>query len=263
MQNKTSVLFLFLTFIFSLEAQTKENLYPLGDTIPIGIVIYDHQVHVSGSMDKNGVAKLYFNHSNSLYIHLGDPNEKGELNPNPDGVLIKKVGEDKQGAPIYKMHTERKILYRDLCVGANGRCIVADTLGALDWILHPEHKRFGQYDCRRATGMFHGREYEAWYTLDIPVSSGPFKLGGLPGLILEAHTTDGSADFLFVGIEISKEIPERIKPPYGKDSGLSYDEYQKAVWMFTKNVIDEMKAKGYDVSMSTNPDALELWNPDK
>jgi len=50
--------------------------------------------------------------------------------------------------------------------------------------MHSVHKRFGQYDCRRAIGKFRGREYEVWYTTDIPIPGGPFKLGGLPGLIL-------------------------------------------------------------------------------
>lgn len=261
MQN--TILFLFFVALNPSTAQTQEQKYSLKDTVPIGKVIYSHQVHLSGASNKNGIAELFFNTNRSLYIHRGDPNEKGNLYPDLDGVMVKAVGGDKQGAPIYKMHAERILLYRDQCVAEKNRCIVSDTLGGIAWILHPEHKRLGQYDCRRATGVFHGREYEAWYTLDIPIPSGPFKLGGLPGLILEARTTDGAADFLFVSIEFSKNIPDKIKPPFGKDSGLNYAQHRKATLEFLQSYLNEMRAKGIDVWTTSNPNALELWEPEK
>ena len=237
-------------------------LFAQKDSIAIGKVVYDHQVHLEGSLEKNGTAELYFNNERSLYRHLGNPAEIGERYPDPQGQLIKAVGYDRQGAPIYKMHSERRMLYRDVCVGGQGRYIVADTQ-AIDWTLQPTQKRIGQFDCHRATGVFHGREYEAWYTLDIPLPSGPFKLGGLPGLILEARTLDGSAEFSFVSIEISNTIQEKIKPPYGKDSGFNYAQYQQAMWDFMSNKIQEFRAAGMDVSVHTNPNALELWEPEK
>ncbi len=233
------------------------------DTIPLGKVTYSHQVHPSEVPSKNGVAELYFNNSRSLYRHLGFLEEQGESYPDPSGMLIKSVGGDKQGAPIYKMHPERKLLYRSHCVGGKGRYIVSDTLGGIEWVLHPEHKRFGPYDCRRATGVFHGREYEAWYSLELPVPSGPFKLGGLPGLILDARTTDGTAEFSFVSIEISNTLQDRIKPPFGKDSGLNYMQYEKARWAYSINQVAEFNAKGMNITIFKDPSALELWKPDQ
>ena len=260
---RNAIFFFFLVSLHQSAAQSRANKFSLEDTIPIGKITYSHQVHLSEMTSKNGIAELFFNNSRSLYLHRGNPEEQGELYPRPDGIMVKAVGGDKQGAPIYKMHIERKLLYRLPCVGDKNRCIVSDTLGGIVWVLHPEHKRFGLYDCRRATGMFHGREYEAWYTLDIPIPSGPFKLGGLPGLILEARTTDGSADFTFVSIEFSKSIPEKIKPPYGKDSGLNYTEYLLAMWEFMQKKADEMKAKGIDIWITRDSNALELWEPEK
>lgn len=40
------------------------------------------------------------------------------------------------------------------------------------------------YNCQKATCYFGGRNYEAWYTLEIPISDGPYKFSGLPGLIV-------------------------------------------------------------------------------
>lgn len=47
------------------------------------------------------------------------------------------------------------------------------------------------YKCKLATCTFRGRDYEAYFAEQLPFSSGPWKLCGLPGVILEALTTDG------------------------------------------------------------------------
>ncbi|MCY1635974.1 GLPGLI family protein, partial [Marinifilum sp. D737] len=38
--------------------------------------------------------------------------------------------------------------------------------------------------CKMATCNFAGRNYQAWYTIEIPISDGPYKFKGLPGLIV-------------------------------------------------------------------------------
>lgn len=43
--------------------------------------------------------------------------------------------------------------------------------------------------------------WTAWYTLDLPYDDGPWKLCGLPGLILEAQEREGVFAFRFAGIE--------------------------------------------------------------
>ena len=71
----------------------------------------------------------------------------------------------------------------------------------MKWRLKPEHKTILGYDCQRATCSFRGREYEAWFTLDIPLSYGPWKFHGLPGLILEVADTKNEYHFMVKGIE--------------------------------------------------------------
>ena len=47
------------------------------------------------------------------------------------------------------------------------------------------------YLCKTARCEFHGQEWTARYTEEIPIFAGPWKLGGLPGLILDAESRDG------------------------------------------------------------------------
>ena len=59
---------------------------------------------------------------------------------------------------------------------------------------------------RLATADFRGRRWTAWFATDIPVSDGPWKLGGLPGLILEAYDKGHQYTFTAVGLErVAKE----------------------------------------------------------
>lgn len=47
------------------------------------------------------------------------------------------------------------------------------------------------YNCIMATTDYHGRKWKVWFTPELPVSFGPWKLRGLPGLILKAETDGG------------------------------------------------------------------------
>jgi GLPGLI family protein len=71
-----------------------------------------------------------------------------------------------------------------------------DTLHAIEWTLLDEGKRIDQLDCYKAKARFRGRDYIAWYAPAIPVPNGPWKLGGLPGMIIEAYDVQEDLYFL-------------------------------------------------------------------
>ncbi|MBK7366312.1 MAG: GLPGLI family protein [Nitrosomonas sp.] len=146
------------------------------------------------------------------------------------------------------------------CRQSSQNCIVRDTFGTITWQLQPERRRLGQYECRRATGEFRGRAYEAWYAVEIPVPSGPYKLGGLPGLILEARSLDDRVKFLFAGIDISVKIPGKITPPSsGKRLNMTYREFIEGEIEFCKNLEKEANARG-TITTVTLAERIELSN---
>lgn len=63
------------------------------------------------------------------------------------------------------------------------------------WDISQETKVVSGYECFKAVSDFRGRRWTAWFAPEIPVHEGPWKLDGLPGLILEAH--DSNNDYVF------------------------------------------------------------------
>lgn len=68
-----------------------------------------------------------------------------------------------------------------------GNIYVAESRPKIEWQLIDETKKIGNIKAFKATGEFRGRTYTAWYVRDIPLPYGPWKLQGLPGLIVEAY----------------------------------------------------------------------------
>ncbi|AEW20413.1 GLPGLI family protein [Tannerella forsythia] len=58
------------------------------------------------------------------------------------------------------------------------------------WTILDDTMTFVGYSCRRATTRYLGREWEVYFTTDIPINKGPWKLWGLPGLIVRAEDKD-------------------------------------------------------------------------
>lgn len=56
------------------------------------------------------------------------------------------------------------------------------------------------YRCIDATTSFRGREWHVWFAPELPFAVGPWKLGGLPGLILRAADRSGMHTYEAVGI---------------------------------------------------------------
>lgn len=64
---------------------------------------------------------------------------------------------------------------------------IVDSVSELKWNFTEKSKTLEGYRCILATTEFRCREYHAWFTPDIPIPYGPWKLHGLPGLIIEAY----------------------------------------------------------------------------
>ncbi|MDE6299756.1 MAG: GLPGLI family protein [Muribaculaceae bacterium] len=104
-----------------------------------------------------------------------------------------------------------------------------------EWEIIPDStKTILGYECIKAVCDYHGRQWTAWFAPEIPVSDGPWKLCGLPGLILGAEEAEGKYSFLADGIrQESREIyPNFAHEKYQKTERKKYLKLKRK---FSKN----------------------------
>jgi len=73
-----------------------------------------------------------------------------------------------------------------------------ENLSPQNWSILNEIKTIAGYSCQKAICDWRGRSYEAWFTTEIPISEGPWKFFGLPGLIVKLHDTQHHYEFELV-----------------------------------------------------------------
>ena len=69
--------------------------------------------------------------------------------------------------------------------------LIKSDMKASAWKITDESEEILGMKCMKAVASDTSNHTEVWYTPEIPVSSGPMGLGGLPGLILKVSAQDG------------------------------------------------------------------------
>lgn len=85
--------------------------------------------------------------------------------------------------------------------------MITEKTPDFQWELKDEWKEFAGYMVRRAECSFRGRDYVAWFAPEIPVSDGPWKFSGLPGLIVEVYDVPCEYRYSLIGLRnVVREI---------------------------------------------------------
>ena len=119
-----------------------------------------------------------------------------------------------------------------------------DKLIQWDWEILTETKVINGYKCKKAISNAFKANFIAWFTEEIPMSAGPEKFGGLPGLILYVDT--GAVEFFAEKIEVLKENSFIIKP----------ETPQKTVTFL--EMFDIATKKHYDIMNSKNREGVRI-----
>lgn len=162
----------------------------------------------------DGVNTLYFTPEKSLFVFDNWPTETSYSSAN--GRPSRLTG-DKEGMPVFTDMLGNIQIYKSKYLASkDGPWIFTDPIPVINWSISKENKKIGPFNATHASGAFGGRTYDVWFTTDIPVPFGPYKLGGLPGMILSAASRDGVVSFEFAGYEpVSKDRQEITAPQDG------------------------------------------------
>lgn len=101
------------------------------------------------------------------------------------------------------------------------------------WKIEPETMKIDKYNAQKATADFGGRKWTAWFTSEIPVSDGPYKFGGLPGLILKVE--DEKGDYKFEMAESKKIAAVASVNQFGQIIKVKKKDYDKVAKRFQED----------------------------
>jgi len=175
-------------------------------------------------------ATLLFNQKNSNYVTAKESLEKIEkINEQKiveeDGqvkAIFNGMGVSKDGNQVYFLRHNNLIL-STLHLGKD-IYFIKDSSINIGWEISTETKKIGKFSCIKATANFRGRNYVAWFTTEIPLPYGPWKLKGLPGLIIEAYDTDKFVFWYFKNLEYPTSKSEELIT-FQKTNSTQFVEY--------------------------------------
>lgn len=193
-------------------------------------------------------AVLYLKKSGSLFVYSKGKSmqmvtcEKGE-----DVLLFEPLGN-----MILKNYDTDSLKIREFVVTTIYQS--KEEIPKFDWVLGTKEKQIGKFRVKNATTSFRGREYEVWFTEEIPISDGPWKFNGLPGLILEAYDNNKEYVFTLKNVEIPTDNIQG-KADFVEDGHfLPINQFLKADYIeFEKIKKESQAASGIDIEVKMPP----------
>lgn len=184
---------------------------------------------------------LYFNDQNSLFIRYNE--EDGQISRFVQGGgSMSKFNYERilpDVAAIYRSFPQNKLVDTKRIITEMYQ--IQEELPEINWEIQEEIKDIQGFKVQKATTEFRGRVYEVWFAADIPVSFGPWKLHGLPGLILEAKDLKNQVIFTFKSIEtvenpVKLDFFPKIRQISYKDYALVYKAFRDNPAAFARNI---------------------------
>lgn len=196
---------------------------------------YDYEVSLAGQTHKadyillSGLEKSIFYNPTALWM---DINSKDDAACQAYGAMATKLQEAGRGNEVPN-RTESMYIFKNFDKAdktvyddySDQFAVFHEPFSEMHWeIVSDSTKTVLGYECVMARSSYHGRNWTAWFTPEIPIPDGPWKFCCLPGLILKATEETGTHSFTVNGIETTKEeIPDMPRDDwYHKEDRIKY-----------------------------------------
>lgn len=200
---------------------------------------------VSGK-DKNGTP---FNDDSYCILQMGTGVGKFYDYSSYQTDSVKQANSTDQIVNSYKIREQRNAFFFDQTVYQNspkGKMTVQSVITPnfynyeenrypVKWSMKEGEDTICGYACRIAQGQYGGRTWTVKYAPEIPTQNGPWKLTGLPGLILDATDSEGVHHFSAITF---RKSPVKITPLNNSGSiATSREKFIQAKNRFEENPI--------------------------
>ena len=228
MKTKLIISICLLTSPFTALAKKKE--YPRTE-IKVGYTYNETFVRGSDGIIKREIPFVLLANKEQSKFYSPKTEFKDSLQSTPQGRVvekelfndaIKRYMETKDGSAmssvvyqtflyVFRSKPDNEMTVYDKA-GSLEQGYYTEPIGEIQWEIGDSTKNVLGYECTIATADYHGRHWTAWFTPEIPLQEGPWKLTGLPGLILEAEESTGQHSFVATGLEASNQEIYPIYP---------------------------------------------------
>jgi GLPGLI family protein len=191
----------------------------------------ERQAYMFGGRDDwQEYTLLYFNEKGSYYTHsdqLTSWEEKYDYNGRKEQFGIKRDFEKNIMSEVFEMSGKTYIM--------------DDSLKTLDWKILNDIKDVAGHICMKAMiqDTIKNQKIIAWFAQDIPMSAGPERLYGLPGLIMELNINDGAVIVEATKIEPLKITTQMDFPKKLKGKKINELAYQDMIRKYIQEKIKE------------------------
>jgi GLPGLI family protein len=236
-QKEPDKAFLRVVYAFTQKNYTRESLSSRTDTMALDIGFRLSEFYDMTAFAKDSLKKHVFQigRVKSLTIIRNQQIAESVINDNQTGNGNVFLPNSYISFNIYKDRDKKHVYTLDK--GAETSVFLHEEIYPQQWTIGSDTCRILNYLCYKATTQFRGREYEVYFAPEIPVNEGPWKLYGLPGLILAAKTTDGIFSFRAIGIQ---EVNDKsISIPDGKNYEVCKDLKQYHQFVQSKSKIEQ------------------------
>jgi len=189
---------------------------------------FQYQLHTKTTMLN---CDLFYNGSESVFVvHAPKFDTNTDtIKSNQEGsnrTIIRANINDGKDFALYKRYENDLMVSRELIVNGE-KAIVNDSIPRLNWKLESQKQQIGLYNCQKATATFRCATYTVWFTTAIPLPIGPWKLGGLPGLIVEATNENIGLTYKLIRVTYPVAIDTKypIEPPQTGEPIYSFAQF--------------------------------------
>lgn len=190
----------------------------------------DREAYISGNRwEWKEYANLYFSPSASKYEESEERAQKDD-----EGYSWRR-----EAYQIRRDYVAKR--QADIITALGKVYLVEDSIHSPHWKIHNDLKEVSGHLCMKAycEDTLKSQKIVAWFALDMPLPAGPERLGGLPGIVLEADINQGAMTLVADKIELRKlttelDPPKKIKAKKVNEAGYRtilknfYDERRKA-----------------------------------
>ena len=143
---------------------------------------------------------------------------------------------------IYNNFIRDTIIFRAYL---NNKNIIVKESNKINWKIEANKDTIiSGNKCLKASTKIWGRKFIAWFTLEIPLSYGPYKFCGLPGLIVQISDSKKQHSFTINGMKSLKGKQQAIYYLNENNNEISAVDYVKSLQYYFANLYNRVSSGG-------------------